>query len=651
MKRLNPAYATALSLALGLLSSTTVGSAAASSQPLRPVLFTDVRFTDQFWASRIATNHVATIPHLLRELDQQGSLGAFRIVAGEHGGNYRGYMWGDSDVYKTLEGITAALALRPDPSLAAQQHSIIATIIEAQAPDGYLFPHLQITEPEYRHFADETSRTCESYSLGHLVEAGAEHYRLTGRTNLLVVARRAAELVRRAHARGDLPVSGHPEIELALVKLSQVTGETNWRQLAASFVTNASHVTSAWSQGKAPLAGVEAHGHAVAMLYLYCAATDVARLQRDKELLELLCRKWTNVVGQKLYLTGGLGHSAHGEGFGGAYDLPNELAYSETCAAIANVFWQERLFLATGSAAFIDVLERSLYNNLLAGISFSGDRFFYVNPLATDGNRKFNQGTAERFAWTGCPCCPVNLVRFIPRIGDYMYATAGNEVYVKLYADSEANLKLPAGPLKLRQHTQYPWEGTIRVEIKEAPAQTVRLGLRIPGWARGEPVPTDLYRYSVPQTAGAPQFFVNGGPAEAQFERGFAFFGRTWRSGDSLELQLPMPVRRVLAHEKVLADNQRVAVERGPLVYCLESHDNPGLFPELCLPDAAEFEVVPEALPLGGARMIEASWSRTALPQDRPAHRERLRFVPYYAWNNRGVGAMEVWIPAAQPSP
>ncbi len=619
----------------------------ATAQPFSAVPFTEVSFEDAFWAPRMETNRASTIPHLLRELERQGSLNGFRILGGSNSEVYHGYMWGDSDVYKTLEGIAASLRLGWDPALAQQIEEIFGSIAAAQRPDGYLFPHLQITEPAYRPFADETTRTCESYSIGHFIEAAVAYSYLTKRTNGLGMARQAAELLRATHAGGDLlQLSGHPEVELALIRLYQVTGDRSYLDLASSFVENARRKTTLWSQGQPPLAGAEARGHAVAMLYLYSAATEVAQIKGDASLADLMRQKWTNIVGRKLYLTGGLGHSRYSEGFAADYDLPNDLAYCETCAAIANVFWNQRLFLATGNSAYVDVLERSLYNNVLAGVAKEGNRFFYVNPLAADGQRKFNHGLAERFPWTGCPCCPVNLVRFIPRIGDYFYAIRGDEVFVNLYGQGQARIRVSAGELAIRQDTLYPWKGQVGITVTSAPQQELALHLRIPGWARGRPLPSDLYRYtdasSEPVTVR-----LNGRAVDSSEQNGYAVIRRRWKEGDRVELDLPMPVRRVLAHEQVKEDAGHVAVERGPLVYCLEGVDHGGQALTLILPDEAKLTTRDRPDLLGGVTVVEALGRRVTGGSFRGEETAALRFIPYYAWNHRGVGPMAVWIPRA----
>lgn len=611
---------------------------------LRPVAFTSISLGDAFWTLRLATNHKATIPHVLSELEKQGSLGGFRILAGGVTEKYRGYMWGDSDVYKTLEGITAALRLQPDTRLYQEASRWIETLTAAQAPDGYLFPHLQLAEPGYRRFSEETSRTCESYSMGHLIESAVEHYRLTGQTNFLAVGRKAAERIQRAHAAGELLVSGHPQIELALVKLYEVTGEATWLETAVSLIENARHMPSAWSQGAPPLAGEQARGHAVAMLYLFAAATDAARIRHDGALAETLSRRWMNVVSKKLYLTGGLGHRGHGEGFAADYDLPNDVAYAETCAGIANVFWQHRRFLATGDVGCIDVLERSLYNSVLAGVSLTGNRFFYVNPLAADGVRPFNQGLAGRFAWTECPCCPVNIVRFLPRVGDYIYAVREDAVFVNLYAQGEAQLRIAGEDLGLRQETLYPWQGRVRITITQTVGHPITLHLRVPGWARGQPVPSDLYRD--PEHRPEPvRLWLNGASLPVSGTKGYAQVHRTWTVGDTLELDLPMEPRRITAHDQVAANRDRVALQRGPLVYCVEGVDHQGSLGGLWLPDDAELKVQARPSLLGGVTVITAMGCRQPGTEAGERATGPLTFIPYYAWNHRGNGPMMVWVP------
>lgn len=606
--------------------------------PLQPLPATAVKLTDRFWAPRLETNRCHTIAHNLREMDKQGTLGGFRFLSGDRSVKYHGYMWGDSDLYKTLEGVVYSLAQQPDPPLELRLNEILATIRGAQRDDGYLFPHLQITETNYVAFTEEGSRTCESYSIGHLIESAAEHYRLTGNTNYLMVATRAADLLVKVHAgRERLKTSGHPEIELALVKLYRVTGRQDYLDLAVSLVNNARINATAWSQGRPALGHDDVHGHCVAMLYLYAAATDITVLQNDQPLLQSLGRKWEHMVGRKLYLTGGVGHRGYGEGFGPDYELPNDAnAYCETCAGIASVFWQWRLFLREGDARYIDLIERTLYNVIAAGSGLSGDRFFYVNPLGTDGNGKFNQGLASRFAWTGCPCCPANLVRFWPRLPEFIYATGPGELSVNLYVAHEAVVRRDGVLVRLRQDTDYPWDGHVLIEVSPERPATFALRLRIPGWARGKPVPSDLYHY-LAASSGPVSLTLNGKKAEIQFEQGYAVIRRGWVAGDRVELTLPMPVERVLAHPRVGADLGKVAVERGPLVYCAEGVDNGGRAGDLVLKDSLVFQ--PER---------RRGWLNNPVVLVATNAPKPVVLVPYYAWNYRGEGPMAVWMPRAE---
>ncbi len=637
-------------VAVLLAAASCLGAAQAEGVALEPAMepvrAADVMLHDTFFAPRLEANRVVTIPHLLGELEKQGSLDGFRILAGLSREAYHGYMWGDSDVYKTLEGMLRVLAARPDPVLAKRVEEIAASICGAQAADGYLFPHLQLAEPDYRAFSEEGSRTCESYSIGHLLECAVEHYRVTGDGQMLNAARKAAALLAVANAEGRLPVSGHPEIELALVKLYRATDDPAHLELAARLIDGATRVTTQWSNGRPPLGHDEAWGHVVAMLYLYSGAVDVAMLKGDEALLGRMLRKWQDAIGRKLYITGGMGHSLYSEGFGPAYELPNAAAYCETCAAIANALWNWRLYLARGHGAFLDILERALYNNILAGVSLKGDRFFYVNPLAADGKRRFNQGSAERFAWTGCPCCPVNLVRFLPQVPGFVYATKGDEVFVNLFIASTARVKLGDHVVTITQKTAYPWEGRVELTLKSDAPVRCTLRIRIPGWAwaRGEPAPGDLYRYVETGAASVSGTF-DGVPGIGFVEDGLTL-RRKWERDETVVLELPMPVRRVCAGDAVKDDAGRVAIERGPIVYCAEGVDNAGRIADRVLPDDAPITCEHREGLLGGVTLLRAGGlalrrTGTGAIESRP---ETLTLVPYCVWSHRGVGPMAVWL-------
>jgi len=620
---------------------------------IRPVPLAAVQVQDEFWAPRLKANRTVTIRHNLGWLERRGSLGGFARLAGRKVEKYRGYMWADSDVYKTIEGILYSLQTHPDPALEARAEEIITAIIGAQAPDGYLMPHIQIAEPKYRHFTHETSRTCESYSMGHMIESAVAHHQATGRKQYLEAAKRCADLLARVQGGGKLEqISGHPGVELALVKLYRATKDRKYLQLARSYVLNAKSHSSLWSRGKPFLADGQAWGHAVAATYLYCGATDVAALTGDAELLGLIDRKWENVVSKKLYITGGVGLPP-GEAYGAEYDLPNAGAYCETCASIATVFWNHRLFGARGDAKYLDVLERTLYNGALSGVALGGDRFFYVNRLAC-----LSPSRRQRKPWHGCACCPTNVVRFMPQVPGYVYATRGEGVFVNLFVSGRGQVRLNGQAVTVTQQTRYPWDGRVRMTVEPEQAATFSVCVRIPGWARGRPVPSDLYRYA---DAGREKVAlkVNGESVALEVESGFARIRRTWKRGDTIDLDLPMPIRRVIAHSAVQEDVGRVALERGPIVYCLEGVDHDGTVSNIVLPDEAKLHAEHRANLLGGVTVLRGT--ARALHRDADgtvaAKPITITAVPYYAWSHRGTGEMAVWLarmeekatPARQP--
>ncbi|MGA2616897.1 MAG: beta-L-arabinofuranosidase domain-containing protein [Thermoguttaceae bacterium] len=612
--------------------------------PIRPVPPGSVKVQDTFWAPRLEKNRAVTIPHNLQQLEKQGSLNGFAVLAGQTAEKYHGYMWGDSDVYKTLEGIFYSLRDHSDRALEDRVERILRTIAGAQAADGYLMPHLQIAEPGYRHFSHETTRTCESYSMGHMIESAVGHYETTGSKKFLDVAVKCADLLARVQAEGKYErISGHPEIELALVRLYRATRERKYLELARAYVANArSKSISIWSGGKPFLEDEVARGHAVAAVYLYCGATDVAVLTGDAGLLRLLDGKWLDVVSRKLYLTGGTGLPA-GEAFGQAYELPNARAYCETCAAVANIFWNYRLFLAHGDGKYLDVLERTLYNGFLSGVGMSGDRFFYLNPLACLAGSR-----SERFSWHGCPCCPTNIVRFLPQIAGYVLAARGEEVFVNLYVQGEGQLCIAGQTVALRQETRYPWDGRVKIVVEPKHPAEFAIRVRIPGWSREEPVPSDLYRYLAP-TREKPDLKINGRTVPLDMQSGFALVRRIWKAGDTIELALPMPIRRVVAHEAVAQDSGRVALERGPIVYCLEGVDHGGHVHNLVLSDETKLAAEHRDDLLGGITVLTGeAKAMQGIPEGQVSHAPvRITAVPYYAWNYRGPGEMAVWIARA----
>ena len=481
----------------------------------------------------------------------------------------------------------------------------------------------------------------ELYNVGHLYEAAVAHHQATGKRTLLDVAIRNAELIDSVFGPGKIrDVPGHQEIEIGLAKLYRATGERRYLELAKFFLDQrgqpdrgtlqSNYDNPGYTQDHLPVTEQrEAVGHAVRAGYLYSGMADVAALTGDQAYIAALDGLWTNVVARRMYLTGGIGARHHGEAFGDDYELPNAEAYAETCAAVANALWNHRMFLLHGDAKYLDVLERTLYNGFLAGISLHGDTFFYTNPLSSDGEWPFNVHTgAVRYPWFECSCCPTNVVRLLPSLPGYAYAHRDGDLYVNLYVAGTATVPTAAGGVTLTQDTDYPWSGAVKLTVDPPADSAFAIRLRIPGWARGEPVPSDLYRH-LDASGAAPSLRVNGAPADLELDRGFAVVRRHWRPGDVVELDLPMPVRRVVSHAGVAGNRGRVAVERGPLVYCAEGADNGGTALELTLPDAAALTAEHDAGLLGGVTTIRGGG---------------ITLIPYYAWSHRGAGEMNVWL-------
>ena len=615
--------------------------------PVTPVAFTEVTFDDRFWLPRLTTNREVTIPYDFRKCEQTGRIDNFAKAAGLMEGPHEGIFFNDSDVFKVVEGAAYSLSLHPDPELDAYLDGLIAKFAGAQEQDGYLYtartidPSAMDAEREGLTRWSNLKVNHELYNVGHLYEAAVAHYQATGKRTLLEVAVRNAQLIDSVFGPGKLrDVPGHEEIEIGLVKLYRATGERRYLALAKFFLDQRGQPDRGNLQSNFDIPGYmqdhlpvteqrEAVGHAVRAGYLYSGMADVAALTGDQAYIDALDAIWTNVVSRRMYLTGGIGSRHHGEAFGDDYELPNAEAYAETCAAIANALWNHRMFLLHGDAKYLDVLERTLYNGFLAGISLAGDTFFYANPMSSDGRWPFNVSTgAERYAWFDCSCCPTNVVRLLPSLPGYVYAHRGGEVYVNLYATGTATIPISAGTVTLTQETEYPWSGAVRLTVAPDRESEFALRLRIPGWARNEPVPSDLYRY-LDAAGEAPSLRVNGAPAGLELDRGFAVVRRRWRPGDTVELDLPMPVRRVVSHEAVTDNRGRVAVERGPLVYCAEGVDNGGQALDLTLPDTAALTAEHDHALLGGATAIRGAG---------------ITLVPYYAWSHRGAGEMNVWL-------
>ena len=654
-----------------LTAAILLGLAAACAQapkadyPAAPVPFTDVHLTDGFWAPRLEINRTVTIPHVFKMSEETGRVKNFDLaasaLAGAKDGKYCSrFPFDDSDVYKAIEAASYALATHADPELAKYVDGLIAKIAAAQEPDGYLYAARTIGGPPPQPWLgperwSHLYMSHELYNLGHLYEAAAAHYQATGRKNLLDIAVKSANLVAREFGPGKRTnPPGHEEIEIGLVKLYRVTGTRRYLDLAKFFIDARGR-----SEGRVPYENegrtellygeyaqdhkpfveqTEAVGHAVRAGYLYAGAADVAALTGDAAYVAALDRIWADMAGTKLYITGGIGAAGGWEGYGPPYRLPNASAYAETCANIATFLWNSRMQRLELDAKYADVMERILYNGVLSGLSLSGDRFFYPNPLASFGQH-------ERVPWFSCACCPPNVARVLTSVPGYFYAATNDRVYVNLYAQGTGKMKAGGADLELVQTTEYPWKGEIKIEVRPAREAAFTLALRIPGWALNRPVPTDLYAYVEPP-AGAPALEVNGQAVDlGALDKGYALVSRTWKAGDVVELTLPMPVRRVAANPAVEADRGRVAVERGPLVYCAEGPDNGGRVSNLVLSDGAALtaEMKPELL--NGVVVITGEAESVSEKAGRiVSEKKALTLIPYYAWANRGRTEMEVWL-------
>ena len=624
------------------------------SKTLTPVPFTKVHLTDEFWATRIETNRRTTVPYCFAKCQETGRIDNFAKAAGLIDGEFQGIYYNDSDVYKVIEGASYSLAARPDTELDAYLDDLIAKIAAAQQPDGYLNTYHTLVEPDKKW--TNIRRMHELYCAGHLIEAAVAHHQATGKRTLLNVAIKFADHIESIFGpdkRHDVP--GHQEIEIGLAKLVRVTGDKRYLNLAKFFLDQRGRAEERESYGpycqdhKPVVEQTKPVGHAVRAMYQYCGMADVAALTGDELYLKALDNLWRNEVETKLYITGGVGARRRGEAFGGDYELPNATAYNETCAAIGNAMWNHRMNLLHADAKYADVLERIIYNGFLSGVSLSGDRFFYPNPLESDGEY-------HRSEWFNTSCCPVNVVRFVPSIAGYVFAHNDHDLFVNLYVAGSAAFSLPSAEVKITQQTQYPWDGNARLTVELQTPREFAIDLRIPGWATGSPVPSDLYSYvDDSRTDNQPvTIHVNGELIDdVPVQLGYARLHRMWSSGDVIELELPMPVRLVRSNEKVEANRGRVAIQRGPMVYCIEAMDVDALLDQVFVPVDVELTAAHRPDLLGGVTVIRGTaLAAPEAEEDHASKPKRVEFtaIPYYAWDHRDPGAMMVWIPTHAPN-
>ena len=589
-------------------------------QPLKMIEqidFSHVKINDNFWSPRLSKHVSATLPVCIDQIENQtGRIRNFENAAkGE--GEHSGIFFDDSDVYKALEGMAYSLINNPDPELEKKADEWIDKFAAAQQPDGYINTFYTLTGLDKRWTNMDKH---EMYCAGHMIEAGVAYYQATGKRKLLDVCIRMTDHMMSQFGPGKRHwVPGHEEIELALVKLYQTTQEQKYLDFAYWLLEERGHGHGTMGdEGKwdpvyyqdiVPVRRLtDISGHAVRCMYLYCGMADVAALKNDTGYIAAMDRLWDDVVHRNMYITGGIGSSHDNEGFTEDYDLPNLDAYCETCASVGMVLWNQRMNQLTGDSKYIDVLERSLYNGALAGISLGGDRFFYVNPLESKGDH-------HRQEWYGCACCPSQLSRFLPSIGNYIYASSDDALWVNLYIGNTGQIRIGETDILLTQETDYPWDGSVKLTISTSLPLEKEIRLRIPNWCK-------TYDLS-----------INGKRINVSEEKGYAVI-KDWKSQDVIALDMDMPVEIVAADPHVKENFGKRAIQRGPLVYCMEEIDNPEYFDQIQLSPSTTFQTAFVSDILNGIKTIKTN-----------GRAQSATFIPYYAWDNRKAGKMRVWIP------
>jgi uncharacterized protein len=645
-----------IAFAIGLfsLSGCSKKSSGGEDYPIQPVPFTAVKLTDNFWAPRIKKNASVTIPIAFGYCESTGRVKNFEIAAGLDTGKFKTiYPFDDSDVYKIIEGASYSLQTFPDPKLEEYLDTLIHKIGLAQEPDGYLYTNRTIAAKHggaglhewagKNRWELDSVLSHELYNLGHLYEAAVAHYEATGKRTLLNIALKSADLVNKDFGYDKVKVyPGHQVIEMGLVKLYRVTGERKFLDLARFFLDIRGPHGQSYNQADIkPVDQTEAEGHAVRATYMYSGMADIAAIEKDNAYLNAITKIWEDIVYGKIYLTGGIGATGGNEGFAEPYLLPNMSAYCETCASIGDIFFNHRLFLLHGQSKYIDILEKTLYNSMLSGVSLSADRFFYPNPLESDGRHK-------RQAWFGCACCPSNVARFVPAIPGYVYAVTDKELYINLFISNNARVNLGKRKVSISQKANFPWDGKVEITVNPEKSSEFNLKIRIPDWAQNEAIPGGLYKFTDHDSEPV-KLMINGEKSEINIVDGYALISRKWKSGDKIEVDFPMPVRRVVADEKVKADRGKIAFQRGPVIFCAEWPDNnTGNVLDLVIKKNAVFTTEFEPLLLNGTQVIKTTgvfMSINPEGKSKISGEQTVKLIPYALWNNRGAGQMRVWFP------
>jgi DUF1680 family protein len=614
---------------------------------LTPVNIQNVKLTDEFWLPIIRRVQEKTIEYAIAKCAEEGRFDNFLIAGGKMEGPVKGVMpFDDSDVYKIIEGASNSLISASNKPLEILLDSLIGIVKVGQEKDGYLTTWRTINPakpPATWVEVDEGKRweslymSHELYNAGHMYEAAAVHFQATGKRNFLDIALKNADLMVKTFgdAKGKIEaVPGHQIIETGLIKLYQLTQKEAYLDLAKYFLDNRGNpdnheLFGDYSQDHVPVVEQdEVVGHSVRAVYMYAAMTDIAAIKKDSAYLQAVEKLWNNMVQKKMYITGGIGAKHEGEAFGANYELPNLTAYNETCASIGDVYWNHRLHSLSGEVKYFDIIERTLYNGLISGLSLDGTQFFYPNALESDGVYEFNKGACTRQDWFDCSCCPTNVIRFIPSLPGLVYSKAKDTVYVNLYVANETSIKLENDEIKISQTTEYPWNGKVNIKVDSEKESEFTIKLRIPGWSRNEVMASDLYSYINPSKSMA-TVSIDGETVSAQEENGYVVLTRKWKKGETISIDFQMEVKEVITNSNVVENRNKVALEYGPIVYAVEEIDNKENYVNITVNPTDTFEVKMNEQLLGGVNTLE---------------NETLMAIPYYAWSNRGVGKMKVWL-------